>query len=66
MTRFHIEREPGTRETVGALAVTLGVAAVTFYVVRAFLARETVESGGAAPHDPSRALPSPDVPDETA
>ncbi len=66
MTRFYVEREAGTRENVGALAVTLGVAAVTFYLVRAFLAREPVESGGTVPNDPSRALPSPEVPDETA
>ncbi len=66
MTRFYLEREAGTRENLGALAVTLGVAAVTFYVVRAFLAREPVESGGRVPNDPSRALPSPELPDETA
>lgn len=53
-------------ENVGALAVTVGVAAVTFYLVRAFLARETVESGGPVPNDLSRALPAPEAPDETA
>jgi len=66
VTRFYVEREAGTRENVGALAVTLGVAAVTFYVVRAFLTREPVESGGTDVRDPSRALVSPDGPDETA
>ena len=66
MTRFYVEREAGTRENVGALAVTLGVAAVTFYVVHAFLAREPVESGGPARHDPSHALAAAEVPDETA
>ncbi len=66
MRRFYLEREAGTRENVGALAVTLGVAAVTFYLVRAFLVREPVESGGTVPNDASRALPSPEVPDETA
>ena len=66
MRHFHVEREAGTRENVGALAVTLGVAAVTFYVVRAFLARETVESGGAALEEPSRTLLSPGDPDEEA
>ncbi|GMR12345.1 MAG: hypothetical protein BMS9Abin29_0534 [Gemmatimonadota bacterium] len=66
MTRFYIEREPGTRDNVGALAVTLGVAAVTFYLVRAFLAREPVESGGAALHEPPRAMASREAPDESA
>ena len=66
MTRFYVEREAGTRENVGALAVTLGVAAVTFYVVRAFLAREPLESGGMGPHDASRALPAPEAPNGTA
>ena len=68
MTRFYLEREAGTRENMGALAVTLGVAAVTFYVVRAFLAREPLESGAAtAPRDTSSAvLPAPEAPDGTA
>ncbi len=66
MRRFYLEREAGARENVGALAVTIGVAAVTFYVVRAFLVREPVESGATVPKDASRALPFPEVPDETA
>lgn len=66
MTRFYLEREAGARENVGALAVTLGVAAVTFYLVRAFLVREPVESGGTVPNDASRVLPSPHGSDEPA
>lgn len=62
MTRFYIRREPGPRENVGALAVTLGVAAATFYVVRAFLSREPLESGASA--DSASALPAPKASDE--
>ncbi len=43
MTRFYVHREPGPRETLGALAVALGVGAVSFYFVRMFLAREGLE-----------------------
>ncbi len=62
MTRFYMKREPGPRENVGALAVTLGVAAATFYVVRAFLSREPLESGASA--DSSSALQAPKASDE--
>ncbi len=63
MTRFYMKREPGPRENVGALAVTLGVAAATFYVVRAFLSREPLESGASADSSTS-ALPAPKASDE--
>jgi len=48
MTRFFVPREAGPRETMGALAVALGVALVTgslsFYLVRMLLARDSLES----------------------
>jgi hypothetical protein len=44
MTKFYVQKEAGTGETVGALAVALGVGGVTFYLVRTLLAREGVES----------------------
>ena len=44
MTRFYVQRESGIRETVGALAVALGVGGVSFYLVRMLLAREDLES----------------------
>ena len=43
MTRFYVHREPGLRETLGALAVALGVGAVSFHCVRMLLAREGLE-----------------------
>ena len=44
MTKFYVQKEAGAGETVGALAVALGVGGVTFYLVRMLLAREAVES----------------------
>ncbi len=44
MTRFFVQRESGTRETVAAMAVALGVGGLSFYLVRMLLAREDVES----------------------
>lgn len=44
MTRFYVKREAGIRETVGALAVALGVGSLSFYLARMLLAREGVES----------------------
>ena len=43
MTRFYVRREPGPQETLGALAVALGMSAVSFYFVRMLLAREGLE-----------------------
>ena len=43
MTRFYVCREPSPWETLGALAVALGVGAVSFYSVRMLLARENFE-----------------------
>ncbi len=51
MTRFYIRREPGPRETLGALAVALGVGAASFYLVRLLLARDGLES------EPPKRLP---------
>jgi hypothetical protein len=53
MTGFYVPREARTRETVGAVAVALGVAVsvgnLSFYLVRMLLAREHMESK-APPH----------------
>jgi len=47
MTRFYRRRPPERRETTGAALVAaglaLGVAAVSFYLVRTFLSREALE-----------------------
>lgn len=40
MSRFYLRRDPGSKETLGAMAVALGVGAVFFYFVRNLLARE--------------------------
>ncbi len=44
MTRFFVRREAGIRETVGALAVALGIGSLSFYLARMLLAREDLES----------------------
>ena len=44
MTRFYVRREAGVRETVGALAVALGVGGLSFYLVRMLLARDDLET----------------------
>ena len=53
MSRFYRRTDPGTRENVGAglaaFGVAAGAAAVTFYLVRIFLAREPL-----GPFDPPR------------
>ena len=61
MTRFYVHREAGTRETMGALAVALGVGGLSFYLVRMLLAREDLESkappraaGEPGAHQPAR------------
>ena len=51
MTRFFVRKEAGIRETVGALAVALGIGGLSFYLVRMLLAREDLESK-APPHVP--------------
>ena len=49
MTRFYVSRKAGARETMGALAVALGVGGLSFYLVRMFLAREGLETEASAP-----------------
>ncbi len=60
MTRFFVRREAGIRETVGALAVALGIGGLSFYLARMLLAREDLESK--APRhvvrDPERRQPA--------
>ena len=59
MTRFYVPRKAGARETMGALAVALGVGGLSFYLVRMFLARENLETK-APPHvagEPRRPQP---------
>ena len=47
MTRYYRAKRPGSRENLGAglvaLGLAAGVAAVSFYFVRLFLAREPME-----------------------
>ena len=43
MSRFYLRRDPGAKETLGAMAVALGVGAVSFYFVRTLLARDGLE-----------------------
>ena len=59
MTRFYLPRKAGARETMGALAVALGVGGLSFYLVRMFLARENLESEAPSqvPGDPRRPQP---------
>lgn len=44
MTRFYVRREVGISDTVGALAVALGVGGLSFYLARMLLARGDLES----------------------
>ncbi len=44
MTRFYVQREAGIRQTVGALAVGLGIGGLSFYLARMLLARGDLES----------------------
>ncbi len=44
MTGFYLPRKAGARETMGALAVALGVGGLSFYLVRMFLARDRLET----------------------
>lgn len=44
MTSFYVPKEAGVRERVVALALAMGVGGLSFYLAKAFLARERVES----------------------
>jgi len=44
MTGFYVRREARTRETVGAVAVAVGVGGLSFYLARMLLARDHMES----------------------
>lgn len=56
MTRFFVQKEAGIRETVTALAVAVGIGALSFYVARMLLSRDDVESEAPphVPEDPGR------------
>lgn len=57
MTRLYVRQRPGPKETLGALAVALGVGAVSFYFVRMFLGREGLERE--APSLPAKSSGTP-------
>ncbi len=57
MTRLYVRQRPGPKETLGALAVAIGVGAVSYYFVRMFLGREGLERE--APALPARASGTP-------
>ncbi len=59
MTRFFVRGEAGIRETVGALAVGLGIGSLSFYLARLLLAREDLESKAPSHvvQDPKRRQP---------
>ena len=44
MTRFFVPRKAGPRETMGALAVAVGVGGLSYYLVRMLFARDSLES----------------------
>ncbi len=48
MTRFYVPREARVRETIGALAVALGVGGLSFYLVRMLIARDDLETKAVA------------------
>ena len=48
MTRFYVPRKAGTRETMGALAVALGVGGLSFYFARMLFARDNLETKAVA------------------
>lgn len=58
MSPFYRRTTPGVRENLGAALVAagtaLGVAAVSFYLVRTFLAREAIEPR--SPSSPEKAV----------
>jgi hypothetical protein len=44
MSRYYVHRDPGPREILGSLAIALGIGGLSFYLARAFLSREGLES----------------------
>jgi hypothetical protein len=54
MSRYYRRTTPGTRENLGAALVAaglaVGVASISFYLVRIFLAREPLTTGTWEPH----------------
>ena len=46
MSRFYVQREAGTRDTLAALALAIGVGGLSYYLVRMLLARDELESKG--------------------
>ncbi len=60
MTRFFVQKEAGIRETVTALAVAVGIGALSFYVARMLISRDDVESEAPphVPEDPGRREPA--------
>ena len=44
MSRFYVQREPGTGDTLAALALAIGVGGLSYYLVRMLLARDELES----------------------
>ena len=60
MTRFFVRGEAGIRETVGALAVGLGIGSLSFYLARMLFTREDLESKAPSHvvQDPARRQPA--------
>jgi hypothetical protein len=54
MSRVYVRREGGQREALGALAISLGAAVVTFYVARLLLTREGLELEAPGREPPER------------
>jgi hypothetical protein len=54
MSRYYRRTTPGARENLGAALVAaglaVGVASISFYLVRIFLAREPLSTGSREPH----------------
>jgi hypothetical protein len=44
MSRYYVHRDPGPREILGSLAIALGIGGLSFYLARALLSREGLES----------------------
>ncbi len=68
MSRYFRRRTPGTRENLEAGAVAaglaLGVATVTFYLLRLFLSREPISPRPEESRPEDRPLPDPDGRDQ--
>jgi hypothetical protein len=43
MSRVYVRREGGRRETLGALAISIGAALASFYIAKLLLTREGFE-----------------------